>query len=271
MVKKNGKKKETTLPSPDPVSLTAQSEDSVREGEEERIRRSSLAKKSSPGEEHPDRTQRDWDHPIIERVERIEGHLINLEHTLRELLAEMTTVRELLSAGQGPGATVKKRGNRLGIYVDIQNLYYAAKDLGGKIDYKRLKEWIVAGRTLAKANAYVVINPNVHDQENFLRALENYGFQLRTKVIKVFYDGNQKGNWDLGMAVDMIEDADYLDIIALISGDGDFAPVVRMLKRKGVRVEVYSFLHTLSHELREAADHFFPLSEAFLLKEEHTK
>jgi len=158
-------------------------------------------------------------------------------------------------------------GVRLGIYVDVQNLYYAARDLGGKVDYKRLKEWIVGSRKLEKANAYVILNPSIPDQEKFLHALENYGFYIRSKVIKTFYDGHQKGNWDLGMAMDMIEDSEYLDIVALVSGDGDFAPVVRMLRRNGVKVEVYSFLHSLSYELREAADSFFPLSEEFLLKD----
>ena len=204
---------------------------------------------------------------VLNSLVRIERHLVMLADTVQHLLSELTVMRTLMEPTRRDIQVPRATGVRLGIYVDVQNLYYAARDLGGKVDYKRLKEWIVGSRKLEKANAYIILNPSIPDQEKFLHALENYGFYIRSKVIKTFYDGHQKGNWDLGMAMDMIEDSEYLDIVALVSGDGDFAPVVRMLRRNGVKVEVYSFLHSLSYELREAADSFFPLSEEFLLKD----
>ncbi len=212
-----------------------------------------------------------------EDLARLEAEVKALQQQVQELQNTLNAFLEALKRRGIEGLVRAARAtrersldpqqNRLGIYVDVQNLYYAAKDLGGKIDYRKLRDWIVAGRTLVRANAYTIINPSIPGQEKFLRALENYGFFLRTKVIKIYFDGNHKGNWDLGMAVDMIEDAPHLDIVAIVTGDSDFAPVVRLLKRLGVTVEVYSFLHTLSQELREAADRFFPLSEAFLIKE----
>ncbi len=207
---------------------------------------------------------------LEEEVRALQKQVQSLQETLQSFLEALKSqgLEGLLRATRSAQEqTIDPHQHRLGIYVDVQNLYYAAKDLGGKIDYRKLRDWIVAGRTLVRANAYTIINPNIPGQEKFLRALENYGFFLRTKVIKIYFDGNHKGNWDLGMAVDMIEDAPHLDIVAIVTGDSDFAPVVRLLKRLGVTVEVYSFLHTLSQELREAADRFFPLSEAFLIKE----
>ncbi len=207
---------------------------------------------------------------VGEEVRALRKQVEEVQKSLNLLLDALKNrgVEGLLGASRRSSESPLDPNNkRLGIYVDVQNLYYAAKDLGGKIDYRKLRDWIVAGRTLVRANAYTIINPSIPGQEKFLRALENYGFFLRTKVIKVYFDGNHKGNWDLGMAVDMIEDAPHLDIVAIVTGDSDFAPVVRLLKRLGVSVEVYSFLHTLSQELREAADRFFPLSEAFLIKE----
>ncbi len=207
---------------------------------------------------------------IQEDLQALRKQVEDLQNTLQQFLDALKSqgVEGLLrSTKHTEGHPLDPHTKRLGIYVDVQNLYYAAKDLGGKIDYRKLRDWIVAGRTLVKANAYTIINPSIPGQEKFLRALENYGFFLRTKVIKIYFDGNHKGNWDLGMAVDMIEDAPHLDVVAIVTGDSDFAPVVRLLKRLGVSVEVYSFLHTLSQELREAADRFFPLSEAFLIKE----
>lgn len=204
---------------------------------------------------------------VLNSLVRIERHLAMLGDTLQHLLNELTVMRALMEPIRRDIPHRKTATSTLGIYVDVQNLYYAARDLGGKVDYKKLKEWIVGSRKLEKANAYIILNLSIPDQRKFLHALENYGFNIRAKSIKTFDNGHQKGNWDLGMAMDMIEDSEHLDIVALVSGDGDFAPVVRMLRKNGVKVEVYAFLHSLSYELREAADSFFPLSEEFLLKD----
>ncbi|RKZ02215.1 MAG: hypothetical protein DRQ10_00430 [Candidatus Hydrothermota bacterium] len=158
-------------------------------------------------------------------------------------------------------------GNRIGVFVDVQNLYYAAKDMGGKPDYRKLKDFILSGRRPVGLYAYVVINPSTPDQERFLHFLENEGFTVKSRFVKKFFDGNMKGNWDLGIAVDMIEQAEKMDIVALVSGDGDFAPVVRMLQRMGKKVEVYSFENTISSELREAADMCKLLDFSFIIPE----
>src|SRR5688572_17617346 len=130
---------------------------------------------------------------------------------------------------------------RVGVFVDVQNMFYSAKHLkGAKLNFAKLMEKAVRGRQLIRAICYVIENPDI-DQTNFIDMLAKNGYEIKSKPLRTRSDGTSKGDWDMGMAVDAIRLADKLDIVVLVSGDGDFTDLVHHLKGRGVLVEAISF------------------------------
>ena len=163
---------------------------------------------------------------------------------------------------------------RIAVFVDVQNIYYGAKDSfnGGKIDFKKLLTNVLKERKLVTANAYL-IDSNV-DNKSFMSCLKQLGYELKIKNLKVRSDGSAKGNSDIELTIDMLNIIDKIDTIALISGDGDFVPLVEFLKSKNIRVEVYSFSeHTNStaFELKNVASRFFEIDKSYLFEFEDVK
>ncbi|MDD5650301.1 MAG: NYN domain-containing protein [Candidatus Nanoarchaeia archaeon] len=158
---------------------------------------------------------------------------------------------------------------RIGIFVDIQNVYYGAMDnFKRKIDFKKLTESIVKGRKLTTCNAYVVKGDN--DNSNFVGFLKQIGYSIVSKDLKKRSDGTAKGNLDIEMAIDIITEKDKLDTVVLVSGDGDFVALVELLKAQNIQVEVYSFSNnknTTSQELKNVASKFFEIDETYLFEE----
>ena len=155
---------------------------------------------------------------------------------------------------------------RMGIFVDVQNMFYTAKyKYNRKIDYRRLIEAIARGRRVVRAMAYIVQAPEI-DQSQFKHILEELGFELRIKELRVRADGTAKGDWDMGIAIDTISMSDRVDVVALVSGDGDFTELVYLLRSTGLRVEVYSFPSNTAEDLIEAATFYYPMDENFLMK-----
>jgi uncharacterized LabA/DUF88 family protein len=155
---------------------------------------------------------------------------------------------------------IQHKGQRVGVFVDVQNLYYSAKNLfNAKMNFKAILKDAVANRVLTRAIAYV-IKADVQGEPNFFDALQNIGFEVKAKDLQIFFGGSKKGDWDIGIAMDCIELAPKLDTIVLISGDGDFVPLVQHLGRAlGCRVEVMAFGKTASGKLKDAADSFVDL------------
>jgi len=152
---------------------------------------------------------------------------------------------------------------RVGIFVDAQNLYHSAKsiyDPEAMVDYRSLLELAMAGRSLIRAIAYVIDITGV-DQSGFFDVLRRLGFEIRSKPARLLPDGSRKADWDMGIAMDTIALADKLDVIVLASGDGDFVDLVRFLQARGVRVEVMAFRETTATILKEAADAFHPIDD----------
>ncbi len=150
---------------------------------------------------------------------------------------------------------------KVGVYVDVQNMYYSAKNLyDSKVDFDKLLNSAVMNRKLVRALAYV-IKADTPDEKNFFDALERMGYEVKTKELKEFYGGQKKGDWDLGMTVDMVQQAKKLDTVVLVTGDGDFAVLVDHLKSMGCRVEVMSFGKSSAKEIREAADNFIDMDD----------
>ncbi|MBI1969406.1 NYN domain-containing protein [Candidatus Woesearchaeota archaeon] len=142
----------------------------------------------------------------------------------------------------------------------MQNLYYSAKNLyHAKVNFKAVLKEAEAGRTLIRALAYV-IKADIKEEKNFFDALRNIGYEIKMKDLQIFYGGAKKGDWDIGIAMDMIELAHKLDVVVLVSGDGDFIPLVEHMKRAmGCRVEVLAFGKTTSSKLIDTADEFVDL------------
>jgi uncharacterized LabA/DUF88 family protein len=150
---------------------------------------------------------------------------------------------------------------RVGVFVDVQNMYYSAKNLyDNKVDFQAVLNSAVMNRQLIRASAYVV-KGETPGEGNFFEALRQIGYEVKIKELKEFYGGEKKGDWDLGMTVDMIQQAKKLDTIVLVTGDGDFSVLVDHLKAMGCRVEVMSFGQSSAKELRESATNFIDMDK----------
>ncbi len=150
---------------------------------------------------------------------------------------------------------------RVGVLVDVANMYYSAKNIhGSRVNFGKILEDAVGERQLVRALAYV-IKADSPDEQKFFDALDKQGFELKMKDLQVFAGGAKKGDWDVGITVDAIKLADRLDTIVLVAGDGDYIPLVRYLQEaKGCRVEVIAFQESTSLKLREVSDKFIDLS-----------
>ncbi len=158
-------------------------------------------------------------------------------------------------------AIIKHKEQRVGVFIDTQNLYHSARNLyNARVNFGAVLKDAVSGRKLVRAVAYV-ISTEAGDEKNFFEALEKLGIETKTKDLQIFAGGSKKADWDVGLAVDAIKMAPRLDSVVIISGDGDFIPLVEYLQTMGVQVEVVSFSKSTSLKLREAVDDFVDLSE----------
>jgi len=164
---------------------------------------------------------------------------------------------------------LKHPEQRVGVFIDVQNMYYSAKNLfGAKVNFGQIVQEAVAGRKLIRAIAYV-ISTEKGEEQPFFEALYNLGIETREKPLQTFYGGEKKGDWDVGITVDAIRLSPSLDTIILVSGDGDYLPLVEYLQNQGKQVEVVAFGNTASARLKEEADDFIDLGEdkgRFLIK-----
>lgn len=165
---------------------------------------------------------------------------------------------------------LKHPHQRVGVFIDIQNLYYSAKNLfGAKCHFGNVVKEGVAGRQLIRAIAYVVRTESGEEQP-FFEALYNQGLETRERDLQTYFSGNKKADWDVGITVDAIRIAELLDVVILVSGDGDYLPLVEYLQNRGRQVEVMSFRETTSTRLVEAADCYTDLSSnqrTFLIRD----
>lgn len=158
----------------------------------------------------------------------------------------------------------------MGVLVDVSNMYHSAKNLyKSHVNFKKVLKEAVAGRKLIRAIAYV-INTETQEELPFFEALSQQGFEVKMKSLQVFAGGMKKGDWDVGIAIDAVKLSEKLDVIILVSGDGDYMPTVEYLQNtKGCLVEVAGFRQTTSGELVGIADDFIDLSsdKEFLIKQ----
>jgi uncharacterized LabA/DUF88 family protein len=147
------------------------------------------------------------------------------------------------------------------VFVDVANIFYAAKAAGIDIDYVTLLKSATAGRDFVRAYAYTGLDPENENQRQFHNFLARNGYKVISKDIRKYGDGRIKANLDIELVVDMMKTARNLDIAVVVSGDGDFAPAIRAVQEQGVRVEVISFRGNTSSDLIEVADQFTDIAQ----------
>lgn len=157
----------------------------------------------------------------------------------------------------------KHKAQRVAVLVDAANMYHSAKNLyKRRVNFKEVLKTAVAERQLVRAIAYVIRGAANEDEENFFEALSNQGFEVVIKDLQVFHGGARKADWDVGIAIDAIKLSDSVDVVVLVSGDGDYVPLVEYLQAaKGCRVEIMAFRQTTSSKLIEQVDEFISLSD----------
>lgn len=149
--------------------------------------------------------------------------------------------------------------DRVSIFFDMSNLYFAAKDMGIRIDYARLLDFLVGERRLQRAYAYLGVAPEDENSHSFITWLSRNGFRVRTKLLRRYEDGTTKANLDMELAIDLLTQAPHIDVAIIVSGDGDFVSLVDAAQRAGLRVEVAATPRQTSTDLIDVADRFIDL------------
>ena len=166
---------------------------------------------------------------------------------------------------------VKHKDQRVAVLVDVQNLYYSARHLyKAKVNFGKVLDHALGDRTLVRAIAYVIKTDTVDKERDFFEAINKAGYEVKEKDLQIFADGSKKGDWDVGITMDAIRLGKKVDSVVLVSGDGDYIPVVKYLQlSEGCQVELYAFGKTCSSALVEEVDDFVDMDEhkrQFLIK-----
>lgn len=155
---------------------------------------------------------------------------------------------------------------RIAVFADVQNIYYTTRETYGRqFNYRKLMQRISEQGEIVRANAYAIARDD-DKQRQFQDALRHIGFNVKLKPYIQRSDGSAKGDWDVGITIDIMETAKDVDIIVLLSGDGDFAILLEKIKKDyGVSTEVYGVPTLTANSLIHAASVFRPIAEDLLL------
>lgn len=155
---------------------------------------------------------------------------------------------------------------KVALFVDVQNIYYTTKQgYGRNFDYNAFWAQATTGREIVSAFAYA-IDKGDEKQQQFQRILKAIGFEVKLKPYIQRADGSAKGDWDVGITLDVMDYAEQADIVVLASGDGDFDLLVRRIIAKyGVEVEVYGVAQLTADALVRAASRFVPIESSLLM------
>ncbi len=149
---------------------------------------------------------------------------------------------------------------RVGIFMDVQNLYYSARHLfQRKVNFANIVSEAAGNRKLIRALAYVV-RTKTGEESAFIDALQSKGIETKERELLEYTSGQKKADWDVGITLDIVKMLDMLDVIIIVSGDGDFVPLVEYCQSRGRQVEVWSFRESSSTKLVEAVDGYVDLS-----------
>ena len=177
----------------------------------------------------------------------------NMSATIASLQTSIAELHKQLASERGAAAGVQ----RVGIFVDVPNVIYASERRNINIDFGRVLDYFTRGRQLVRASAYAPISDDPQaklESQRFVHHFVGHPYRIITKPLKRFADGSMKANFDIELAIDILTMSDRLDVVVLMSGDGDFRRLVEMISSRGVRVEVVAFSETASSELKSVAD-----------------
>lgn len=184
----------------------------------------------------------------------------NQASAMKGLQGSLSAIENRL-AGLGRPAP---EGPRVGIFVDVPNVMYAAERQRVTLDFAKVLDFILGDRELVRASAYAPISDDPReklDAQKFVHPFVGLGYRIVTKPLKRYADGSMKANFDVELAIDVLTMSDRLDIVTLVSGDGDFRRLVELVASKGVRVEVVAFGESTAAELRAVADKYTDLND----------
>ena len=157
--------------------------------------------------------------------------------------------------------SIRNPDQRVGVFVDVQNLYYSARNLyNSRVKFNEVLDAAVGDRTLVRAIAYCV-KADMPEEHTFFEALGKAGFEVKMMDLQTFAGGHQKGDWDVGIAMDIIKQMNKLDVVVLCSGDGDFVPLLEYLQMTGQLTETIAFGRSCSSKVKELTDNFIDLDE----------
>jgi uncharacterized LabA/DUF88 family protein len=158
-------------------------------------------------------------------------------------------------------STTKHKEQKVGVFVDVQNMYYSAKNLySAKVNFAEVLKTGISRRKLIRAFAYV-IRADVGAERDFFDALNKIGFEVKEKELQVFYGGAKKGDWDVGLCMDVIRLLPKIDVMVLVSGDGDYTELLKYAKSQGVKTEVIAFGKTASKMLTDETEEFVDMAD----------
>jgi len=156
---------------------------------------------------------------------------------------------------------VKHPDQRVGVFVDASNMYFSSQNLYGKrVNFKNILKTAVWERKLVRAFAYVIEGDSDKEQD-FFQALYELGYEVRIKPLQIFHGGAKKGDWDVGLTIDVIRLLPLVDVVVLISGDGDYQDLLEYVRGQGRRTEVIAFKKTTSSKLINEADEFIDMGQ----------
>lgn len=156
--------------------------------------------------------------------------------------------------------------NKIAIFVDVQNIYYTTRQIYQRqFDYRKLWRRVASQGEIVSAVAYATHRGD-DKQLKFQNALKHIGFTVKLKHFIQRQDGSAKGDWDVGITIDVLDLADDVQTVVLLSGDGDFDLLLERIKRdKGVTVDVYGVPGLTAKSLIESASNFHPIDENLLM------
>ena len=184
--------------------------------------------------------------------------------TLKGLQGSLSAIENRLTNSGGGRASALADRPRIGIFVDVPNIMYAAEREHVTLDYGRVLDFIIGNRELVRASAYAPISDDPDEEletQKFVQPFTDLGYRIVTKPLKRYSNGTIKANFDVELAIDVLTMSDRLDIVVLLSGDGDFRRLVEIVASKGVRVEVVAFGNSTAAELRAVADEYTDLND----------
>lgn len=156
--------------------------------------------------------------------------------------------------------------NRIAVFADVQNIYYTTREAYGRqFDYRKLWARVSEQGAIVSATAYA-IDRGDKNQQKFQNALRTIGFKVRLKPYIQRSDGSAKGDWDVGITIDVMDTAKDVDTVVLLSGDGDFDLLIKKIKNDyDINVEVYGVPALTADSLIGSASVYHPIEEDLLM------